>query len=83
MVNTELKKEKIWLDVNRLSLNLDKTKFITFKSPQHHFTEVVNIKVGSVLDKQSKYVKFLGVLLGENLPWEYYLTEQSKTLSRT
>lgn len=36
VVNNELKKVKMWLDVNKLSLNVDKTNFIIFKSP-HHF----------------------------------------------
>ena len=83
VVNTELKKVKTWLDVNRLSLNMDKTSFIIFKSPQHHLTEAVNIKVGNIPIKQTKYVKFLGVLLDENLSWKYNLTELSKKLSRT
>ena len=33
-VNNELKKVKVWLDVNKLSLNIDKTNFIIFKSTQ-------------------------------------------------
>ena len=53
VVNTELKKVKTWLDVNRLSLNMDKTNFIIFKSPQHHSAEVVKIKVGNIPIKQT------------------------------
>ena len=77
LVNTELEKEA------STSVNMDKTNFIMFKSPQYHFTDVVNIKLRSLLIKQTKYVKFLGVLLDENLSWKYHLTELSKTLSRT
>ena len=83
VVNTELKNVKTWLDVNRLSLNMDKTSFIIFKSPQHHLAEAVNIKVWNISIKQIKYVKFLGVLLDENLSWKYHLIELSKKLSRT
>ena len=83
VVNTKLKKVKTWLDVNRLSLNMDKTNFIIFKSPQHHSAEVVKIKVGNIPIKQTKYVKFLGVLLDDNQSWKYHLTELSKKLSRT
>ena len=32
VVNKELKKGEIWLDINKLSLNIDKTNFIIFKS---------------------------------------------------
>ena len=53
MVNTELNDSlltkvaqcifnqvKMWLDVNRLSLNMDKTNFIIFKSLQNSSTEI-------------------------------------------
>ena len=79
----ELKKVKEWLDVNKLSLNIDKTNFIIFKSPQHSSLETVNIKIGNQPVKQSRYVKFLGVLLDENLSWKYHLSELSKKLART
>ena len=83
VVNKELKKVKLWLDVNKLSLNIDKTNFIIFKSPQHSAPETVSIKIGNLPIKQTCYVKFLGVLLDENLSWKYHLTELSKKLART
>ena len=83
IVNNELKKVKQWLDVNKLSLNSDKTNFIIFKSPQHSSLGTANIKIGNQPVKQSRYVKFLGVLLDENLSWKYHLSELSKKLART
>ena len=83
VVNKELKKVKMWLDVNKLSLNIDKTNFIIFKSPQHPSLQSVNIKFGKLPINQTCYVKFLGVLLDENLSWKYHLTELSKKLART
>ena len=83
VVNKELKRVKMWLDVNKLSLNIEKTNFIIFKSPQHSFTESVSIKIGKFPIKRTCYVKFLGVLLDENLSWKYHLTELSKKLART
>ena len=47
-VNKELKKVKIWLDVNRLSLNIDKTNFIIFKSLQHFSSDIINIIIGNL-----------------------------------
>ena len=82
-VNNELKKDKIWLDVNKLSLNIDKTNFIIFKSPQHSSSQIINIKIGNLPIKKTCYVKFLGILLDENLSWKYHLTELSKKLART
>ena len=83
VVNKELKKVKIWLDVNKLSLNIDKTNFIIFKSPRHFSPDKVSIKIGNFPINQTCYVKFLGVLLDENLSWKYHLTELSKKLART
>ena len=81
-VNKELKKVKIWLDVNKLSLNIDKTNFIIFKSPQHFSSDIIKIKIGNLPVKKTGYVKFLGVLLDENLSWKYHLIELSKKLAR-
>ena len=83
IMNNELKKVKQWLDVNKLSLNIDKTNFKIFKSTQHSSLGTVNIKIGNQPVKQSRYVKFLGVLLDENLSWKYHLSELSKKLART
>ena len=69
----------MWLDVNKLSLSIDKTNFIIFKSPQHPHAEAVSIKIGNLPIRKTCYVKFLGVLRDENLSWKYHLTELSKS----
>ncbi len=83
VVNKELKKVKKWLDSNKLALNIDKTHFVIFHSPQNSLNKTVNIKIGKQHVKQAKYVKFLGLLLDENLSWKYHLSELSKKLART
>ena len=82
-VNKELKQVKKWLDANKLALNVDKTNFVIFHSPKKSLDEAINIKIGKELMKQAKYVKFLGVLLDENLTWKHHLSELSKKLART
>ena len=62
---------------------LNKTNFIIFKSSQHLSLETVNIKIGNQPIKRYRYVKFLAVLLDENLSWKYHLSELSKKLART
>ena len=69
--------------MNKLSLHIDKTNFIIFKSPQHPLAEAVSIEIGNLPIRKTCYVKFLGVLLDENLSWKYHLTELSKKLART
>ena len=83
VVNKELSHIKKWLDANKLALNIDKTNFVIFHSPQNSLNDTVNIKIGSQHVKQAKYVKFLGLLLDERLCWKYHLSELSKKLSIT
>ena len=83
VVNKELKLVKKWLDANKLALNVDKTNFIIFRSPKHSLERTISIKIGREHVNQAKYVKFLGILLDENLNWRYHLSELSKKLART
>ena len=83
VVNKELRPVKKWLDANKLALDVDKTNFVIFQSAQNYLNESINIKIGNQHVKQAKYVKFLGLLLDENLSWRYHLCELSKKLSRT
>ena len=46
IVNSELKKVKIWCDVNRLSINFTKTNFMIIKSSKKK-DDQVNIKIES------------------------------------
>ena len=73
----------MWLDINKLSLNIDKTNYVIFKSPQHSLSDTTNIKIGNLSVKNTCYVRFLGILLDENLSWKYHLAELSKKLART
>ena len=82
VVNKELGYVKQWLDANRLSLNVEKTNFIIFRSHQRPLPDNINIKIGTQIIKQSQYVKFLGILLDENLSWKYHLSELAKKLAR-
>ena len=83
MVNKELRHVKRWLDANKLELNVDKTNVVIFHSPQNPLNHSFNIKIGNQYVKQSKYVKFLGLFLDENLSWKYHISELSKKVSRT
>ena len=80
IINRELLKVKSWLEVNKLSLNIEKTNFVIFCSPRKNLVDHVNIKFGKKPVSRSRYVKFLGLLMDENLSWKYH-TELTKKLS--
>ena len=81
-MNKHLRYVKKWLDANKLALNLDKTNFVLFHSPQVSITELIRLKFSKNQIHQEKYVKFLGVLLDEHLTWKYHITELSRKLAR-
>ena len=83
VINKELRHVKKWLDANKLALNVEKTNFVIFHSVKNTLNEGISIKIGDQHVRQAKYVKFLGLLLDENLSWKYHLYELSKKLSRT
>ena len=83
IINRELKKVRKWLDGNRLSLDIDKTNFVVFHTPQIKLVKPVIIRLGKKKLKRKSCVKFLGIMLDANLSWKYHIAELSKKLSRS
>ena len=80
-VNEELKKLTLWLNLNRLALNISKTNFVIFRANRpltHNVTLIMNRKALS----QKDHVKYLGVLLDEHLNWSHQINGVSKKISR-
>ena len=81
-LNKELRKLYLWLNINRLSLNIDKTNFIIFhpyNKPIHqHITLLINKKA----IKETNFIKYLGVLVDSTLSWNYLINNISKKISR-
>ena len=81
-VNEELKKLSLWLNLNRLALNVGKTNFVIFRScqkiPNHNVTLLMNKKAL----QQKDHVKYLGVLLDQHLSWKYQIKSVALKVSR-
>ena len=80
-VNSELKKLCLWLNLNRLALNVGKTNFVIFRANKplyHNVTLIMNRK--ALLQKD--HIKYLGVLMDEHLTWKNQITSVSKKISR-
>ena len=70
-INKELNKLYLWLNVNRLSINIDKTM-------KQHVTIKINIKA----IKEKECIKYLGVLIDPNLSWKHHIINISKNVSQ-
>ena len=83
VINHELKMVSNWMNLNKLSLNNDKTKLIIFRSKQKPFdTNMLSIKLNGKKLKVEENVKYLGMYLDQHLNWDYHINQLSKKLSR-
>ena len=81
-LNVELDKASQWLFANKLSLNIEKTSFVVFHSPQRRIAHKLNLNISNMSVKSDNQVKYLGLILDSNLNWKPYLHELSKKISR-
>ena len=81
-VNKELHSLYLWLSVNRLSLNIDKTNFVIFHPYNKPLKYNVTIKINKKAICEKKSIKYLGVLIDSTLSWKDHVFYLSKKLSR-
>ncbi len=76
-ITTEMNKLKRWFDGNKLSLNLNKTKFMIFA--KWKIDTQVQIKIDHVIINRVSETKFLGVILDHKISWKPQISHiQSK-----
>ena len=80
-INKELNKLYLWLNVNRLSLNIDKTNFIIFHPFNKPMKKRITIKINKKAIKEKDSIKYLGVLIDSTLSWKQQILNLSKNIS--
>ena len=63
----ELRKVSQWLNSNKLTLNVDKTSFMIFKTRGKKVNTPANVTINDKIIKQVKWTKFLGILIDEQM----------------
>ena len=81
-VNKELQNLSLWLKVNRLALNIDKTNFLIFHSTKRLKNHNVTLKLDKKAISEQTYIKYLGVLIDSHLNWKHHIVNVSKKISR-
>ena len=82
-VNKELKNLHLWLSVNRLALNIEKTNFVIFHPFNKPLKYNVTIKIHKKAITEKQSIKYLGILIDSTLSWKDHITNLSKKLSRS
>ncbi len=82
-INSELEKLHMWFCKNKLTLHPDKSRFIV-----HSTDKLITVKLeGKRLMRcgyglQEEGVKFLGVVIDENLDWKLHITQIKKKIGK-
>jgi hypothetical protein len=79
-ISKELTNISKWFSTNKLSFNLDKTKFILFgnKPPLN----AINLKINGVNISRVNSISFLGVKIQEDLKWTEHLSNQANKVAK-
>ena len=82
-INNELAKVYDWLAVNKLSLNVKKTKYIIFRAINKRIEGVVpDLTINGIPLERVQTLNFLGLLLNENMSWKPHIDLLSNKLAK-
>ena len=69
LINYELGKINEWLNINKLSFNKEKSKYMIFHLPRKE-TQILTLKIDNINIEQVDEFNFLGLTLDANLTWK-------------
>ena len=84
-MNEELNKIAIWFKANKLSLNVNKTKWSLFhSSSKKRFLPqtLPQLFIDKVVIKRETVTKFLGVFIDENISWKHHIDTVCTKISK-
>ena len=83
-INLELEKIHEWLEINRLSLNVQKTNCMLFHHPQRKIKQSVpKLHIQQTEIERVHEFNFLGLTIDDNLSWHAHIQKVSNKLSKT
>ena len=82
-LNIEIDKVNLWLAINKLSLNVSKTKYMLFHALNKDLTQCIpNLIInGNIIERVSNF-NFLGISFNENMSWKTHLNKLSNKLAK-
>ena len=83
--NTELSKTSDWLIVNKLKLNLNKTRSMLLHQSKNSFWKNIDltVKIGKTVIKKTNSYKYLGINIDRNLNWSEHIETIKTKLQKT
>ena len=81
-INKELEKIYDWLAVNKLSLNVRKTKFMIFHTPGTKLDYIPKVTINGFEVDRVQNFNFLGLTIHENLSWKPHAEKIANKISK-
>ena len=81
-VYEELTRVSEWLKINKLTLNVLKSKVVIFHPKYKKIKQNIEIKINQEVIKETNYAKYLGVLIDKNLTWNEHIQTINLKISR-
>ena len=81
-MNNELKKLVVWLQVNKLKLNVKKTHFMIFSSGRRKIEYSQKLFIGTDEIDVVTHTKFLGAIIDQHLTWEKHISHVKKKVAK-
>ena len=84
VINNELNKIYQWLLINKLSLNISKSKFMVFHSPQKSISALgtLQLKINNISLSKTREFDFLGTVITETVSWKSHTNKVCNKLAR-
>ena len=80
-VENEMKQVKKWFDVNKLSLNASKTKYMIFANRE--ISNEVKLRIEDTEIERVLEMKFLGVIIDHKLSWKMHIKHVQSKISKS
>ena len=77
-----MKHLSVWLNANKISLNVQKTELVIFKQKRKILDHKIKIKLNRKRLYPTPSVKYLGVKIDENLNWHHHINDLAAKLNR-
>ena len=82
LVNLDMKNLTVWLNANKISLNVDKTELVIFKHQRKKLDTEIKIKLNRKRLYPSQSVRYRGIKIDQNLNWEDHINDIAVKLNR-
>ena len=82
LVNQEMKNLTVWLNANKISLNVEKTELAIFKHQRKKLGTEIKIKLTRKWLDPSRSFRYLGIQIDQNLNWKDHINDIAVKLNR-